>query len=81
MPNMLAQAPNMVQAYPNQYQQQNQGLQTSLPPAPPIKPILKGGIINPMLATADFSQTVHPYQSYYVPPNQDSGQQTHFNHF
>jgi len=81
MPNIMAQAPNMVQAYANQFQQPNQGIPTSLPPAPPIKPALKGGMINPMLAKADFSQTVHPYQSYWVPPNQHPGQQTQFSHF
>lgn len=42
---------------------------SSLPPAPPVRPRIPGGIPNPLLATADFSMPQHPYQSYYVAPN------------
>lgn len=36
---------------------------------------LKAGMVNPLLAKADFSLPVHPYQQWYQPPNQrvDSG--------
>jgi len=39
----------------------------SLPPAPPLA-AQKGGILNPLLKTADFSLPNHPYQQYYQPP-------------
>lgn len=44
---------------------------TSLPPAPPQagKPNVPGGILNPLLKTADFSLPNHPYQQFYQPPN------------
>ncbi|OCK78946.1 hypothetical protein K432DRAFT_300879 [Lepidopterella palustris CBS 459.81] len=42
---------------------------TSLPPAPPARPRPPVGILNPLLATADFTMPQHPYQSYYVAPN------------
>ena len=83
MPNIMGQAPNMVQNYASQYAQQNQGMATPLPPAPPVKPAMKSGmvgIVNPMLAKADFSQPIHPYQSYYVAPNHPA-QPAQFNHF
>jgi hypothetical protein len=41
----------------------------SLPPAPPARPRPPVGILNPLLATADFTMPQHPYQSYYVAPN------------
>lgn len=34
---------------------------------------LKGGMVNPMLAKADFSLPVHPYQQWYQPPNPRMG--------
>ncbi|KAI9801771.1 MAG: hypothetical protein M1825_003143 [Sarcosagium campestre] len=43
--------------------------QTTLPPAPPVQR-RTAGITNPLMATADFSSQHHPYQSYYVAPNQ-----------
>ncbi|KAJ5042227.1 uncharacterized protein L3040_004781 [Drepanopeziza brunnea f. sp. 'multigermtubi'] len=44
---------------------------TSRPPAPPpSRPALPSGILNPLLAKADFSLPNHPYQQYYQPPNQ-----------
>lgn len=46
---------------------------TSLPPAPPPPSrSMPGGILNPLLAKADFSLPNHPYQQYYQPPNQHS---------
>ncbi|KAG4424700.1 hypothetical protein IFR04_002233 [Cadophora malorum] len=43
---------------------------TSLPPAPPPpRPAIPSGILNPLLAKADFSLPNHPYQQYYQPPN------------
>lgn len=53
------------------FQFQQQG--SSLPPAPPIR---RRPGENP-LATADFSNQGHPYQSYYVAPNQHP----HHNHY
>lgn len=49
---------------------------TTLPPAPPVKQMLRSGIVNPLLRTADFSAPTHPYQSHYVAPNQPA----HHNH-
>ncbi|KAK2624540.1 hypothetical protein QTJ16_006490 [Diplocarpon rosae] len=44
---------------------------TSLPPAPPpARPAIPSGILNPLLAKADFSLPNHPYQQYYQPPSQ-----------
>lgn len=50
---------------------------SSVPPAPapaqapaPAVQMRVGGIMNPLMATADFSSQHHPYQSYYVAPNQ-----------
>lgn len=43
---------------------------STLPPAPPATSGPKGGILNPLLRTADFSLPNHPYQQYYQPPNQ-----------
>lgn len=43
---------------------------SSLPPAPPQPPrAMPSGILNPLLAKADFSLPNHPYQQYYQPPN------------
>jgi hypothetical protein len=61
---------------------------TSLPPVPlPLQPQpqqapVPGGILNPLLRTADFSLPNHPYQQYYQPPNnQHHQQQQHRNQF
>lgn len=44
-----------------------------LPSAPPVpRQTPPGGILNPMLKTADFSLPNHPYQQYYQPPNQQA---------
>lgn len=66
MPAALIQNPQM-----QNFQFQQQG--SSLPPAPPIR---RRPGENP-LATADFSNQGHPYQSYYVAPNQHP----HHNHY
>jgi hypothetical protein len=50
---------------------------TSAPSLPaPVLPVIRepvpkrvGGIMNPLLRTADFSLPNHPYQQYYQPPN------------
>lgn len=42
-------------------------LNTSLPPVP-SQPRLPAGIVNPLMATADFSMENHPYQNHYVAP-------------
>ncbi|KAI9721930.1 MAG: hypothetical protein M1812_001887 [Candelaria pacifica] len=56
---------------PYQFQPSPQGsTQSSLPPAPPVQRRIPSGITNPLMATADFSSQHHPYQSYYVAPNQ-----------
>ena len=81
MPNLMGQQPpGMVQPFNSHFQQHSQN-STSLPPAPPVKPILKGGMVNPMLAKADFAQPIHPYQNYYVAPNQHPSGQNHYNHY
>lgn len=42
---------------------------SNLPPAPSRPLFPSGGILNPLLKTADFSLPNHPYQQYYQPPN------------
>ena len=56
---------------------QTQG--SSLPPAPPVPPVhaMPKGIVNPLMRTADFNAPTHPYQNYYVAPNQH----TQHNHY
>lgn len=61
MPNLMAQTPGLIPNYAPHFQQ----APTSLPSAPPNK---KGGMVNPVLAKADFGQPVHPYMNYYVAP-------------
>lgn len=74
-----AQEQNITQngnlAYQQQQNLQAQATYTPLPPPPPAPPARQyqrppQGIINPIMAGADFSQPVHPYQDHYVPPNQ-----------
>ena len=74
MPNIMGQQPNVVQEYAPQYQQPL----TSLPPAPPIISMPKSGMVNPILARADFAHPVHPYQNYYVAPNHPT---QHYNQY
>lgn len=54
--------------------------QSSLGPSPtPARPMLRPGILNPLLASADFSLAVHPYQSHYQPPNTNTNTQAQKN--
>ncbi len=48
---------------------------------PPMPKAGMVGMVNPVLAKADFSQPVHPYQSYYVAPNHHPAGQNQFNHY
>lgn len=70
---MLAQQQSSLgQFFPPTTQGQARDMQSSLPPAPP-QPVRSGmptGILNPLLAKADFSLPNHPYQSHYTPLNQ-----------
>ena len=61
MPNLMAQTPGLVQNYAPQFQP----TPPSLPSAPAGR---KGGLINPVLAKADFGLPVHPYMQYWIPP-------------
>ena len=71
MPTAMMHNPPL-QNFP--YQQQP----SSLPPAPPSAPGMpRPGIVNPLMRTADFSAPTHPYQNYYVAPNQHQQQQNH----
>ncbi|KAI9862079.1 MAG: hypothetical protein M1813_004853 [Trichoglossum hirsutum] len=56
-----------------QYQSSSQS--SNLPPAPAVRRF--AGITNPLMASADFTSQHHPYQSYYVAPNQHP----HHNHY
>ena len=77
MPNLLGQQSGLIQNYPPQFQQTS----TTLPPAQPMKSMMKPGILNPILAKADFGQPVHPYQNYYVAPNSQQGPSNHFSQY
>lgn len=50
---------------------------TTLPPAPPAQPRGKFpvGIMNPLLVQADFNHPQHPYQTHWVPLNQQPAPQ------
>ena len=48
---------------------------TSLPQPSQYAP---KGLINPLLRTADFNAPAHPYQTYYVPPNQNHNDAHYF---
>jgi len=71
---MAAQQNSLAQFFPTT----TQAPATSLPPAPPqpARPSIPSGILNPLLAKADFSLPNHPYQQYYQPPSQHN----HFTH-
>lgn len=47
----------------------HQGQQSNTQSGPGTPKALKGGMVNPMLAKADFSLPQHPYQQWYQPPN------------
>ena len=75
------QMPNMMHTPPMDFQYQQ--APTSLPPAPPVPPIppvnqIPRGIVNPLMRTADFSAPTHPYQNYYVAPNQHHNEAHYF---
>jgi hypothetical protein len=59
-----------------QFAPTTQSQQQSL--APPVaasgRPRLPSGILNPLMASADFSAQHHPYQSYYVAPSHPAQQ-------
>ncbi|MCJ1292282.1 hypothetical protein MMC34_003832 [Xylographa carneopallida] len=63
------QMPTMMHTPPMEYQYQQS---TSLPPAPPITmpQMPPKGIVNPLMQAADFNAPKHPYQNFYVAPNQ-----------
>lgn len=71
---MMSQSNSLSQFFPSN----TQAPTSSLPPAPPAppRPAIPGGILNPLLKTADFSLPNHPYQQYYQPPN-TTNQYTH----
>jgi hypothetical protein len=75
---MMQQQNSLSQFFPSTTQSVAQAAQaasaTNLPaPVPPVMreplPRGSGGILNPLLRTADFSLPNHPYQQYYQPPN------------
>lgn len=51
----------------------------SLPVIREPRPKSIGGILNPLLRTADFSLPNHPYQQHYQPPNQRNHLSLNFN--
>jgi hypothetical protein len=52
----------------NSLQSSSSLLNSALPAAPP-RPRIPTGIVNPLMARADFSVENHPYQNHYVAPN------------
>lgn len=73
------------QAVPQSSTSLGQFFPTTQPPAPSLPPVptssrpaIQGGILNPLLAKADFSLPNHPYQSFYQPPSQLHQSQHHF---
>ncbi|KKY15625.1 putative c6 zinc finger domain-containing protein [Phaeomoniella chlamydospora] len=57
---------------------------TTMPPIPaqpPPRPKIPAGIVNPMYKEADFSKPHHPYQQYYVAPNNNNLHDTSMFHF
>jgi hypothetical protein len=69
---MVAQQSSLGQFFPSS----TQAPSTNLPPAPPPPRPMPSGILNPLLAKADFSLPNHPYSQHYQPPNR----QNHFTH-
>jgi hypothetical protein len=76
---MIQQQNSLAQFFPSGSTgatQQGIGAVTSLPP--PVQASRgAGGILNPLLRTADFSLPNHPYQAYYQPPNQHGSNFSH----
>ena len=77
MPNLMGQHSSLVPNYAPQFQQAS----APMPSAPPPKAAMKAGQVNPMLAKADFGQPIHPYQNYYVAPNQQQTGQNHYGQY
>lgn len=80
---MIQQQNSLSQFFPSTTQSVAQAAQaasaTSLPaPNPPVMREPRGGILNPLLRTADFSLPNHPYQQYYQPPNQHNSMPHNF---
>jgi len=66
-PQVVAQQSSLGQFFPPS----TQAPSTNLAPAPqPTRPAMPSGILNPLLAKADFSLPNHPYQNSYQPPRQ-----------
>lgn len=53
-------------------------LNSALPGAVPSRPRVPQGIVNPLMATADFSFANHPYQSHYVAPHNNHLNNYHY---
>ncbi|KZF23151.1 hypothetical protein L228DRAFT_267168 [Xylona heveae TC161] len=75
IPQAIMQSSASLQSFP--FHTPASAQQPPVAPTPPATQRIPSGIMNPLMATADFSSQHHPYQSYYVAPNQ----QTHQNHF
>lgn len=63
-----AVAPGASRSGPGSLMSENSTLNSSAPIAPSQK-MMHGGIVNPTMATADFSLANHPYQNHYVAPH------------
>jgi hypothetical protein len=81
--HMIQQQNSLAQFFPSSTTGSTQGIGTTTSLPPPVQlprdsiPRGSGGILNPLLRTADFSLPNHPYQAYYQPPNQHG---TSFSH-
>lgn len=53
-------------------------LNSALPGAAPSRPRMPQGIVNPLMATADFSFANHPYQNHYVAPHNNHLNNYHY---
>ncbi|KAI1938610.1 hypothetical protein LOZ66_003413 [Ophidiomyces ophidiicola] len=53
-------------------------LNSALPSAGPSRPRMPQGIVNPLMATADFSFDNHPYQNHYVAPHSNHLNNYHY---
>ncbi|CZS88525.1 related to regulatory protein for the arginine catabolic pathway [Rhynchosporium graminicola] len=73
----VSQPPQVPRTTLGQFYPSTSQATTSTPvPPPTTKPALQSGILNPLLARADFSLPNHPYQTHYQPPNAQP--QNHF---
>ncbi|WEW57713.1 hypothetical protein PRK78_003180 [Emydomyces testavorans] len=53
-------------------------LNSAIPSAVPSRPRMPQGIVNPLMATADFSFDEHPYQNHYVAPHNNHLNNYHY---